>query len=190
MQSASPISGFLRAEPSLKAKKKRAGQNLGTLWKSDCLTGCSYFAGAGAGVAAGLGASAFGAAGAGVVGFGASAFGASAFGAAAGAGAVVAFGASALAAGAGVVAAGAGVPGVVAAGAGAGVAGATASGLAVKIGAPLLALCFLAINEASTTVSKKRAPASQPVPFWRTFVVCAPHIWLVTPSPKDAPRPS
>ena len=81
---------------------------------------------------------------------------------------------------------------VAAAGAGAGVAGAAVcvTGGAVKSLSPLLALCFLDTRVARLSVTMNRAAASQPVPFCRTFVVWAPHIWLATPSPKAAPRPS
>src|SRR5262249_45390868 len=38
--------------------------------------------------------------------------------------------------------------------------------------------------------SRKKIPASQAVNFTRTFVVCAPKIFSVTPAPNAAPRPS
>ena len=152
--------------------------------------------GAGAGAGAGIGATAGAGAGA-TAGAGVTALGAGAAGAGATLGASAGLTAAGAVAGVVVVAAGAAGVGVGvveiagAAGAGiAGAAGAVAAGGAVKSLSPLLALCFLEIREARITVTMKRAPASQPVPFCRTLVVWAPQTALVTPSPKDAPRPS
>jgi len=147
--------------------------------------GVAGVAGAGAGAAAGAGA------GVGAGAFGASAFGASALG-------VSAFGASAFAG----AAAGAGVGVTVTAGAagalvlaGAGAAAGAAGAGAVSAGASpksflLEPPCSRAVRIASVKVSPKSTTARRTVNFCSTFVVCAPHTWLVMESPNEAPRPS
>lgn len=149
--------------------------------------GVAGVAGAGAGTGAGGAVAGVGAAAGAGVGVGAGAFGASALGASAFAGAA--------AAGAGVgVTATAGAAGApVFAGAGA-AAGAAGTGAASAGASPKIFLleppCSRAVRIASVKVSPKSTTARRTVNFCSTFVVCAPHTWLVMESPNEAPRPS
>jgi hypothetical protein len=54
----------------------------------------------------------------------------------------------------------------------------------------LLAVLWCAYRIDNANVSAKKMPASHVVNFTRTFVVCAPKMFSVTPAPNAAPKPS
>ena len=75
--------------------------------------------------------------------------------------------------------------------AGAGDEAGAAVGIAISSRRKLLSLELrCAYRTPRIKVRTKKIPASQPVNFVSTLVVCAPKIFSVTPPPKAAPRPS